>query len=143
MSKNPIDKDKTTENPGTLPYAHHVGSIAIRPEDKGKIKGRAMAAMYEQTETQLDQIKEQMQLLAEQANELKKRVEISEKIYNASLGFDPIIGKTYFLYERTSGEYVVSMVAVDQWGKSGHPFKAYLGAVRLLADHTWHVEHEE
>ena len=35
---NPIDKDKTSDSPGLLEYAHHVGSALIRPEDKGKLK---------------------------------------------------------------------------------------------------------
>ncbi len=48
---NPIDKDKVAENPGLLPYAHHSSSAIIRPEDKGKIKGRAIMAMEEQTIT--------------------------------------------------------------------------------------------
>ena len=36
-------KEKTTETPGILPYAHHAGSAIIKPEDKGKITGRAVA----------------------------------------------------------------------------------------------------
>lgn len=138
MSDNPIDKDKTTDSPGTLPYAHHVGSVSIKPADKGRIKGRALAAMYEQTETQLDQIKEQMKLLVDQADKLKERVEVSERIYQADMGFEPVVGKTYYLYERANGRYVVSLVGPDQWGRTS-PFRAFLGGVRLLADHTWEV----
>jgi hypothetical protein len=47
---NPIDRDKITETPHLLPYAHSVGSAIIKPLDKGKIKGLGMAAMYEQTD---------------------------------------------------------------------------------------------
>jgi hypothetical protein len=43
---NPIDKDKVTDDPGLLPYAHTVGSAVIRPEDRGRIRGNAMLAMY-------------------------------------------------------------------------------------------------
>ena len=51
--ENPIDKDKVTENPHSLEYAHHVGSALIKPEDKGKIKGRAISAMEHQTDQQI------------------------------------------------------------------------------------------
>ncbi|MFN5461541.1 MAG: DUF2452 domain-containing protein, partial [Bacteroidota bacterium] len=68
-------KEKTTENPGILPYAHHSGSALIKPEDKGKITGRAVAAMHSQTDMQMAQIYDQMQLLAEQAKKIKARVE--------------------------------------------------------------------
>ena len=70
---NPIDIDKVAENPHLLPYAHTVGGAVIKPIDKGKVKGLAVTAMYEQTEMQLDQIREQINLLAEQAKGIKER----------------------------------------------------------------------
>lgn len=136
--KNPIDKDKITENPHNLPYAHTVGSAQIKPVDKGKIKGKAMAAMYEQTQSQLDQLKQQMQLIASQAQKLQDRVKVSEKIYDAQMGFEPLIGHEYFLYQRKDESYVLSMVAPDQWGKS-MPFEQFEAKVKLLSDHTWDI----
>ena len=69
----------TTENPGIISYAHNVGSAMVKPEDKGKIKGRSLSAMYEQTDMDMKQIYEQMQLLAKQAETIKTRVEVSRK----------------------------------------------------------------
>ena len=60
---NPIDDDKVAENPHALPYAHTVGGVQIKPVDKGKIKGRAVKAMYKQADMQLNQIKRQIELL--------------------------------------------------------------------------------
>ena len=97
---NPIDKDKITETPSTLPYAHHSGSALIKPEDQGKIKSRALSAMEHQTDMQLSQIYEQMQLLAEQAKKLQSRKTISERVYMAEIRFDPLINHIYFLYEK-------------------------------------------
>jgi hypothetical protein len=94
------EKEKAADLPGLIEFAHTVGGALIRPEDKGKIKGRAMAAMREQTDRQLGQLYEQMQTLMHQARDIKKRVEISERIYETQLNFDPIIGKTYYLYEK-------------------------------------------
>ncbi|MGZ3902657.1 MAG: DUF2452 domain-containing protein [Bacteroidia bacterium] len=99
MILNPIDKDKVTENPGTLPYPHTIGSVVIKPEDKGKIKTRALMAMQEQTNAQLRQIQEQVELLLAQANEITQRVEISERIYQSEIPFEPLIGMVYHLYE--------------------------------------------
>jgi hypothetical protein len=98
--KNPIDKDKVAENPGLLPYPHHVGGIVIKPEDNGKIKSRALTAMREQTTIQMNQIQKQVELLVQQANELKERIEMSEKIYQAELSFEPLIGHIYHLYTK-------------------------------------------
>jgi len=139
MSKeNPIDKDKITDKPNTLIYPHHVGSPVIKPEDKGKLKGRALAAMEQQTDQQLDQIKEQMQLLAEQASKIQQRKEVSEQIYTADFRFEPLINHTYFLYRRESLKTLLSMVPPDQWGRKGCPYE-FVASVKLLADHTWEV----
>ncbi len=61
---NPIDPEKIAENPGLLPYAHHAGSMPIKPEDEGKLKSRALRAMEYQTDVQLKQIYDQIQVLA-------------------------------------------------------------------------------
>jgi hypothetical protein len=139
MTENPIDKDKVAENPGLLPYAHTVGSAVIRPEDKGKIKSRALTAMRQQTERQMSQLYKQMQLIAEQANEIKKRVKISEKIYSSEIGFEPIVGETYYLYEKEEDRNVLSMIGPDEWG-SKLPYRKFISRATLLADHTWDIQ---
>ena len=137
LEHNPIDKDKVTDNPHNLPYAHTVGGVEIRPIDKGRVKGRAVSAMYEQTNMQLDQIRQQIELLAQQARKIRERVEISEKIYLADMNFEPLVGFTYHLYERTNGQHVLSMVGPREWG--AQPPYPFVATVRLLADHTWEV----
>ena len=138
ISENPIDKDKVAENPHLLPYAHNVGSAVIKPIDKGRVKGLAVSAMYEQTEMQLDQIREQINLLAQQAQAIKDRVEISETIYLAEIGFKPLIGHTYHLYKKKDESHVLSMVAPEEWG-SNTPYE-FIATVKLLSDHTWEIQ---
>ncbi|MBC7921761.1 MAG: DUF2452 domain-containing protein [Ferruginibacter sp.] len=137
---NPISADKAAETPGLLPYAHTSGGALIKPEDKGKIKGRSLTAMRQQTDNQFNQLYQQMQVLVEQARGIQRRVSVSERIYQAEMGFEPIIGHVYYLYERKNGADVLSMVARAEWGRS-FPFRTYLAKVCLLADHTWEVEY--
>lgn len=140
---NPIDKDKIAENPGLLPYAHTVGGSVIKPIDEGRVKGNALAAMEQQTDMQMAQLYKQMELLAKQAEAIKKRKEVSETIYLAKMSFEPKIGHSYFLYTKEGGESVVSLVAPNEWGRRGMPFSEFVAKVRLLADHTWDVEEVE
>lgn len=133
-------KEKSAENPGTISFPHSVGGAVVKPEDKGKIKGRAMSAMKEQTERQLMQLYEQMQTLAKQAKEIKQRVKVSERIYLAQMNFEPIIGQTYYLYNKEDDFDLLSMISPEEWGKK-MPFKSFLAAVQLLSDHTWEVIH--
>ncbi len=119
-----------------LPYAASVAGAVIRPTEEGMIKHKALTAMEEQTNMQLDQIRKQIELLALQAQEIQKRKELSMKIYEARLSFKPNIGQTYYLYEKNDGQHLLSLVSPKEWGSHG-PFKRFVAAVRLLADHTW------
>lgn len=138
MIINPIDKDKTAEFPHLLAYPHNVGSIAVKPDDVGKLKSRALSAMYEQTDTQLLQIQQQVELLLAQANHIKNKITISEKIYGAKLSFEPFIGKTYHLYKRED-EYLLMLIGPDEWGRSKKHTLEFIESVKLMSDHTWEI----
>ena len=119
-----------------LPYSASVSGAVIRPTKEGVIKHKALTAMEEQTNMQLDQIRKQIELLAMQAHEIQKRKELSMNIYNARLTFKPNIGQVYYLYEKHDDSFVLSMVASNEWGKQ-MPYKNFVASVKLLADHTW------
>lgn len=135
---NPIDKDKTADHPGLIAYPHSIGSMLVKPEDVGKLKSRALAAMEEQTQRQLLQLQLQAELLAEQANSIKRRMEISYKIYEAKLSFEAFVGGTYHLYEQ-NGEHKLMMIGPSEWGRNKSPSLNFVNSVRLLADHTWEI----
>jgi Protein of unknown function (DUF2452) len=119
-----------------LPYSASVSGAVIRPTEEGVIKHKALTAMEEQTNMQLDQIRKQIELLALQAHEIQKRKELSMMIYGAKLSFKPNIGQLYYLYEKHDDSFMLSLVAPKEWGGAG-PFKKFVAAVKLLADHTW------
>jgi hypothetical protein len=131
-------KEKISENPSLLPYAHTVGGAIIKPEDSGKIKANALEAMYQQTDMHMEQLYRQMQLLAEQAKDIQHRKNISERIYQAEMRFEPLIGKIYYLYERDEKSDVLSLIAPHEWGRS-KKYKRCIATAKLLADHTWEI----
>lgn len=135
---NPIDPDKITTTPSILPYAHTVGGAVIRPTEEGVIKNKAVASMHLQTNIQLDQIKEQMALLADQARRLQERQDVSLQIYDAKMSFEPVINQIYHLYLQKDGKRVLSLIAPNQWGRS-FKYESFIASVRLLGDHTWQV----
>jgi hypothetical protein len=119
-----------------LPYSAAVSGAVIKPNEEGMIKHKALTAMEEQTNMQLEQIRKQIELLALQAHEIQKRKELSLMIYGAKMSFKPNIGQVYYLYEKDENGYILSLVSPKEWGNSG-PFKRFIAAVQLLADHTW------
>ncbi|WP_255068747.1 DUF2452 domain-containing protein [Lacihabitans sp. LS3-19] len=134
-----LDKKNVATNPGLIGYAHTAGSAVIKPEDMGKVKGKAQMAMRQQTQDALHKIYRQIELLGKQAQEINNRIEVSERIYDAQMSFEPIINHNYFLYERNDGGDVLSMVGPGEWGRK-FPFSRFLAKVFLMADHTWKVE---
>jgi hypothetical protein len=136
--ENPIDPDKVVNNPGLIEFPHSVGSALVKPEDQGKIKGRSISAMEFQTEMQLNQIYEQMQLLANQAKVLNDRKAISHFIYSAEMRFEPLINHVYHLYKRENTTFSLSLVGPTNWGKTKQNL-TFVATVRLLADHTWDI----
>ncbi|MCR9153460.1 MAG: DUF2452 domain-containing protein [Croceimicrobium sp.] len=134
---NPIDPDKITENPSTLPYAHTVGGAVIKPTKQGVIRSKSLMAMEEQTDMQLMQIKEQIDLLAQQAKAIQDRKDLAARIYAAKISFKPEINHVYHLYLNEEDEHVLSMIGPHEWSKP--KFKQFLYTVKLLADHTWEV----
>lgn len=119
-----------------LPYSAAVSGAVIRHTEEGIIKHKALTAMEEQTNMQLEQIRKQIELLALQAHEIQKRKELSQTIYMARMSFKPNIGQVYYLYEKQDGSHLLSLVSPKEWGPAG-PFKRFVAGVRLLADHTW------
>ena len=135
---NPIDEDNVAENPHSLTYGHHRGSVPIIPTKEGDIKHKSLSAMQQQTNSQLMQIKEQMELLAKQATEIKNRIDVSEQIYNAEIRFEPLIAHTYHLYQENETKFLLSMISPNDWGRKKCPY-SFIASVRLLADHTWEI----
>jgi hypothetical protein len=119
-----------------LPYSASVSGAVIKANEEGMIRHKALTAMEEQTNMQLDQIRKQIELLALQAQEIQARKELSMIIYNAKLSFQPVIGQLYYLYERQDDSHFISMVSPKEWGGNG-PFRKFIAGVQLLADHTW------
>jgi len=131
-------REKTTENPGLLPYAHTSGSAVIRPEDMNKTLARSMAAMDQQTDMQMDQILVQMKLLADQAKAIQDRKLVSEKVYRAEMRFEPLISHIYYLYSK-EGKDMLSLIAPTEWGRTQKSKMSFIAKLKLLADHTWDV----
>ncbi|MBD0298438.1 MAG: DUF2452 domain-containing protein [Flavisolibacter sp.] len=119
-----------------LPYSASVAGAVIKPTEEGVIRHKALTAMEEQTNMQLEQIRKQIELLALQAQEIHKRKELSLLIYNAKLSFKPEIGQIYYLYQKQDDTHTLSLISPKEWGDA-LPYKQFIAAVQLLADHTW------
>lgn len=120
-----------------IPYSTSVSGAVIKATEEGVIRHKALTAMEEQTNMQLEQIRKQIELLAIQAQEIQMRKELSMLIYNAKLSFVPVIGHVYYLYEKKDTTHVLSLISPKEYGGGSGPYHAFIAPVKLLADHTW------
>lgn len=141
---NNIDLDRmrtlTSSAPGKSHYAVEKGSTSFSPTKEGAIKSRAFKVMDEQIGMQMDNILEQIKVLARQAEDLKKRREVSELIYRAKMSFEPLVGDIYFLYNTTKG-HVLSLLSPEEFGEKKLKEQKYSfeAKAKLLADCTWEI----
>ena len=124
--------------PELLEFAYQEGGFSVVPTQAGTVRGHALTATKGQTQIQLDMLLEQMRLLAQQAQTIKKRVDTSKKIYRATMNFEPDIGSCYHLYLKSNLECVLSLISPTEWGQEDR-YGRWLAEVQLAADHTWKV----
>ncbi len=133
---DPFKKDALYQGQDKFsPIPLTVSSPKINPIDKRLVKATAFETMQYQANQQISIIKQQAELLMEQARKIEERMEISRKIYEADLNFEPVIGTTYHVYEK-NGRTVLSLVAPYEWGKK-MPFDHHVCSATLLGDKSW------
>lgn len=133
---DPLKKDALYQGQDKFsPIPLTVSSPKINPIDKRLVKATAFETMQYQANQQISIIKQQAELLMEQARKIEERMEISRKIYEADLNFEPVIGTTYHVYEK-NGRTVLSLVAPNEWGKK-MPFDHHVCSATLLGDKSW------
>lgn len=133
-------KSLVSSAPSTTEYAVEKGGISFAPTQEGAIKSRAFKVMDEQIGMQMDNIMEQIQVLARQAEDLKDRRALSEMIYRAKMSFEPLVGDSYYLYDTPKGK-VLSILSPDDFGakKMAEKGFTFYAKAKLLADCTWEI----
>jgi len=135
---NLINEDGSYIGPANLsPIPLTLGSPAIQPLDKGKIKANAVEAMHHYANQEVALLKRQADLIMEQVRDIESRLKVSEKIYESDFRFQPIVGQLYHLYEQDD-YYRLSLIGPGEWGRSKTMGK-HIASVRLLGDHSWEV----
>ena len=107
-----------------LTYASNVGAPAIRLEDVGGWK-RIQAQNANKIFTKkYEEIKDEFKKLVDE-------VSWNEFVYSATYNFLPVIGETYYLYEKKDGSPFLSLIAPTEWNMK------FLGATRLESNNKW------
>jgi hypothetical protein len=110
----------------SLPYGIVPSAPAsLYPVDIDKWKARTAPEFKHYFNEKYNELMKQYNLLVEEYY-------INKLMYESDINFEPIIGKTYYLYERNNGARFISMLAHNYTKWNG-----YLGAYRLKAQFSW------
>ncbi len=135
---DPLKKDALYQGPDKFsPIPLSVSSPKIDPVDKRLVKANAFETMQYQANQQIMMLKKQADLLMEQARAIEDRLRISQKIYEADLNFEPVIGCQYHVYEHHE-RTVLSLIGPKEWGRK-LPYERHMCSARLLADKSWEL----
>ncbi len=106
-----------------LPYPASRLAPKIVPQDLTNFKTRGVGKVERDLQHELIELREKYLSVIDSFN-------WNKLIYEANIGFEPVTGEVYHLYEINS-KHVLSMVEPKQWSRR------WLGSFRLNADGRW------
>lgn len=106
-------------------YPTNLGAPKFDLPNVGLVKTESSKKMLEVFERERDEIVEKIHKLYEEYNN-------SIMVWESKISFEPIVGKTYFLYDFESGR-TLSLISPEEWNNS----KYYIGSFLLNSDRKW------
>ncbi len=107
-----------------LTYGSNNGAPAIKLEDVGGWKQIQAQNANKIFTKKYEEIKDEFKKLVDE-------VSWNEFVYSATYNFVPVIGETYYLYERDNGTIFLSLIEPNEWNMK------CLGATRLESNNKW------
>ena len=125
-------------NRNVTPYATEAGSVKFEPIPVEKQKDLMInhARMYAQQE--YDRIMELVAVLEKQAQQIKRRLEITDSVHAAEYQFSPVMGNAYWLvWDKRKEKTLLIHTGPTDWSSSAPEDYEYQAQVKYMGDHTW------
>ena len=125
-------------NRNVTPYATEAGSVKfdLIPVEKQKDLMINHARMYAQQE--YDRIMELVAVLEKQAQQIKRRLEITDNVHAAEYQFSPVMGNAYWLvWDKRKEKTLLIHSGPTDWSSSAPEDYEYKAQVKYMGDHTW------
>ena len=107
-----------------LTYGSNNGAPAIKLEDVGGWKQVQAQRANKVFTKKYDEIKEEFVNLIDE-------VKWNEFVYSATYNFIPVLGETYYVYEKNDGSIFLSLISPTEWNME------CLGSTRLDSNNKW------
>ena len=115
------------ESNAFIPYPISTLSPPIVPNDLTSFKSRGISSIERELSLKLENIK----------NEYIETINLynwNKLVYSSDYAFEPVIGNIYYLYRRTDGTFILSMISPDEW------YLEYIATVRLSVERQFELQ---
>lgn len=107
-------------------YPTEIGSQPFKPDEIQLFKIDKSNKLKHHYVSKFEELKNEYQKLMED-------ISMNERIYESKYNFQPIVGKTYYLYEKNINDEFLSIISPSEWG-----YKYQLiGSYQLQTDGRW------
>lgn len=107
-----------------LTYGSNIGAPSIRLEDVGGWKKLQAQNANKIFTKKYEEIKDEFKKLVNE-------VSWNEFVYSANYSFIPVVGETYYLYEKDNNSVFLSLIAPNEWRMK------FIGATKLESNNKW------
>lgn len=125
-------------NRNSTPYPTEVGApkFDLVPVEKQKDIMVNVARLHAQKE--YERIMDLVKILQKQAQDLKRRLDITDMIHQAVYNFQVYHGNTYWLLLDTKQKITrLSMLGPNDWSSGVPSYYTYICKVKWLGDYSW------
>ena len=125
-------------NRNVTPYPTEAGGpkFDLIPVQKQKDIMINHARLYAQQE--YDRIMELVSVLQKQADEIKRRLDVTDMVYAAEYEFQVVMGQSYWLvWSKRKEKMLLVGLGPDDWSTGAPVDYEYITNVKYMGDHTW------
>jgi len=117
-------------------YPTEVGSTFFAPVDIKEQKDVILNVARANAEQEYQRIMSLVRVLQDQAENLQKRLALTELVHQAKFNFKPVVNSLYWLVE-TDNETILTPLGPDDWSTSAPNNYKYINQLKFLGDFTW------
>ena len=133
------DQDPARHN--HIEYPMEIGGQKFEVVNITEEKDKMLSIATMQSQQEYDRIMELVVVLKKQADDIKRRMDITRLVHSAKFAFKVVPGKKYWLIEETRfvGDKIIilSSMGPDDWACGIPESYQYIAEVLCLGDFTW------
>ncbi len=115
------------ESNAFIPYPVSTLSPPIVPNDLTSFKSRGISSIEKELSLKLENIKNEY-------IETINHYNWNKLVYSSDYSFEPVVGNIYYLYRRTNGTFILSMISPDEW------YLEHIATVRLSVERQFELQ---